>query len=164
MEGVCAHCGRGIADRYVMRVNERDYHENCLACVECSAPLSRSCYSRDCKFYCRADYERIYAVKCARCQQKLDSNDLVMRVPAAAVQHQSLNGRPADGPVFHVDCFVCCICGDPLLRGAHFILRHGQPICKREFQNDIYNMNSPQGSLDKFSWGSLGDFFFFFCE
>ncbi|XP_011496441.1 PREDICTED: LIM homeobox transcription factor 1-beta-like isoform X2 [Ceratosolen solmsi marchali] len=138
IEGVCANCGHGIADRYVMRVDERNYHENCLACAECSTPLSDSCYARDCKFYCRADYKRLYAVKCARCQQKIDCNDLVMRMPV-----QSVNGRP-DGPVFHVACFVCCICGDPLLRGAHFILRHGQPLCKREFPNDIYNMNSLQ--------------------
>lgn len=142
MEGVCASCGRGIADRYLMRVNERDYHETCLSCAECSTPLSRSCYSRDCKLLCRADYERIYGVKCARCHQKIDCNDLVMRVPAV----QTVNGR-ADGSVFHVDCFVCCICGEPLLRGAHFILRQGLPLCKREFQNDIYNMNSPQGRL-----------------
>lgn len=141
MEGICANCGRGISDRYVMRVNERDYHENCLSCSECSTPLSHTCYTRDCKLYCRADYERIYGVKCARCQQKLDCNDLVMRVPV-----QSVNGR-AGGPVFHIDCFVCCICGESLPRGAHFILRHGQPLCKREFPSDIYSMNSPQGEF-----------------
>ncbi|XP_001605174.1 LIM homeobox transcription factor 1-beta isoform X2 [Nasonia vitripennis] len=137
MEGVCANCGRGIADKYVMRVNERNYHETCLSCCECSAPLSHVCYARDCKFYCRADYQRIYGAKCARCRQKIESNELVMRVPNCS--QSALNG-----PVFHVDCFVCCICGDQLLRGAHYILRHGLPLCKREFQNDIYNMNSPQ--------------------
>ncbi|XP_014214574.1 LIM homeobox transcription factor 1-beta-like [Copidosoma floridanum] len=134
----CASCGRSIADRFLLRVNERDYHESCLACSVCATPFSDTCYTRDCKFYCREDYERIYGTKCGRCQQKLDSNDLVMRVQTGMV-----NGRPK-GPIFHVECFVCCVCNEQLLRGAHFILRHGQPLCKREFQNDIYNMNSPQ--------------------
>lgn len=149
LEGVCASCGRVIADRYVMRVNERNYHESCLSCAECATPLSLSCYARDCKFYCKQDYERIYATKCARCQQKIESSDLVMKVPI-----QSINNRP-DSSIFHVECFVCCICNDPLLRGAHFILRQGLPLCKREFHNDIFNMNSPQGSYVVF---------FFLCD
>ncbi|XP_023317380.1 LIM homeobox transcription factor 1-beta-like [Trichogramma pretiosum] len=161
MEGVCAQCGRTISDRYVMRVNERDYHEACLACCECSAPLSHSCYTRDCKLYCRLDYERVFGAKCGRCQQKLDCNDLVQRVPAIVSplqQQQQTNNNPeppssgggackpgvGGGAVFHVDCFVCCICGEPLLRGAPYILRHGQPLCKREFPSDIYSLNSPQ--------------------
>ncbi|XP_058798262.1 LIM homeobox transcription factor 1-beta-like isoform X2 [Phymastichus coffea] len=138
LEGVCASCGRVITDRYVMRVNERNYHESCLSCAECATPLSHSCYARDCKFYCKQDYQRIYATKCARCQQKIESSDLVMKV-----NMQSISSR-ADLSIFHVECFVCCICGDPLVRGAHFILRQGLPLCKREFHNDIFNMNSPQ--------------------
>ena len=142
MEGVCANCGRGISDRYMMRVNERDYHETCLACAECSAPLSDVCYTRNCKLYCRTDYERIYGTKCSRCHQRIDCTDMVMRVPV-----QTINGRPG-GPIFHVDCFACCICGEQLIRGAHYIIRQGQPLCKREFQNDIY-MSSPQGGCSR---------------
>ncbi|KAJ8670580.1 hypothetical protein QAD02_001839 [Eretmocerus hayati] len=163
LEGVCASCGRTILDRYVMRVNERDYHEACLSCCECSQPLSRTCYTRDCKLYCWADYERIYSTKCARCQQRIDCNEMVQRLPPPLtaqsqpgllqpglhLQSQqpgltSLVGGRLEGPVFHVDCFVCCVCGEPLRRGALYKLKHGQPLCKREFQNDIYNINSPQ--------------------
>ncbi|XP_015586197.1 LIM homeobox transcription factor 1-beta [Cephus cinctus] len=128
LEAICAGCGRGIADRYVMRVSERSYHEDCLSCAACATPLTHSCFIRDLKLYCRADYERIFGVKCARCMEKISCSDLVMR---------------AAGLIFHVECFACCMCGQMLPRGAHFILRQGQPICRRDFEHELF-LNSPQ--------------------
>ncbi|EFN83212.1 LIM homeobox transcription factor 1-beta isoform X1 [Harpegnathos saltator] len=128
LETICAGCGRTIADKYVMRVAERNYHEECLSCTACGAMLSHSCFIRDLKLYCRSDYEKIFGVKCARCMEKISCSDLVMRVASL---------------VFHVECFMCCMCGQPLPRGAHFILRQGQPICRRDFEHELY-LNSPQ--------------------
>ncbi|XP_012269061.1 LIM homeobox transcription factor 1-beta isoform X1 [Athalia rosae] len=127
LEAICAACGRGIADRYVMRVGEKSYHEDCLSCAVCASPLVHTCFTRDHKLYCRVDYERIFAVKCGRCMEKIRCSDLVMRVP---------------GFFFHVECFACCMCGQNLPRGAQFILRQGQPICKRDFDHEHY-LNSP---------------------
>lgn len=131
LETICAGCGRTIVDKYVMRVAERNYHEECLSCTACGSMLSHSCFIRDLKLYCRSDYERIFGVKCARCIEKISCSDLVMRVA---------------GLVFHVECFACCMCGQPLPRGAHFILRHGQPICRRDFEHELF-LNSPQGEF-----------------
>jgi len=113
-----------------MRVADRIYHEECLSCTACGAMLSHSCFIRDLKLYCRTDYERIFGVKCARCLEKVSTSDLVM--------------RPVSGLVFHVECFACCMCGQPLPRGAHYVLRQGQPICRRDFEREMY-LNSPQG-------------------
>ncbi|KAI4473326.1 hypothetical protein M0804_015392 [Polistes exclamans] len=129
LETICAGCGRTITDKYVMRVMERNYHEECLSCAACAAPLSQSCFIRDLKFYCRSDYERIFSVKCARCMEKISCSEMVMRVA---------------GLIFHMECFACCMCGQPLQRGAHYILRQGQPICLQDLEHELY-MKSPQG-------------------
>lgn len=131
LEAVCTGCGNGIVDRYVMRVEERSYHEGCLSCAACHAPLSKKCFTRDLKLYCKTDYERIFGVKCARCMEMISCSDFVMRVANL---------------VFHLDCFACVMCGENLPRGAHFILRQGQPICMRDFEHELH-LNSSHGKF-----------------
>ena len=55
---VCEGCGLGIADRYVMRVADGSWHEDCLVCCICHAPLVHSCFTRSGRIYCRQDYDR----------------------------------------------------------------------------------------------------------
>ncbi|XP_043579387.1 LIM/homeobox protein LMX-1.2-like isoform X2 [Bombus pyrosoma] len=128
LETICAGCGRTIVDKYVMQVAGRNYHEECLSCAACATPLTHSCFIRELKLYCRNDYERIFGVKCARCMEKISCSDFVLRAP---------------GLVFHVECFACCMCGQPLLPGTQYFLRQGQPICRRDYEHELY-LNSPQ--------------------
>jgi LIM homeobox transcription factor 1 len=55
---VCEGCGQKIHDRFLMRVADASWHEHCLACSECGVLLSHSCYCRNSKLYCKADYDR----------------------------------------------------------------------------------------------------------
>lgn len=55
---ICEGCGHKIYDRYLMRVENQTYHEHCLKCAVCTSNLSHSCYSRNTKLYCKADYDR----------------------------------------------------------------------------------------------------------
>ena len=55
---MCEGCGLGIADRYVMRVADGSWHEDCLVCCICHAPLVHSCFTRSGRVYCRQDYDR----------------------------------------------------------------------------------------------------------
>lgn len=55
---LCDACCRPICDRYIMRVTDISFHENCLQCTSCSLKLSNSCFVRDRKIFCRLDYER----------------------------------------------------------------------------------------------------------
>lgn len=133
-EPTCAGCGLGIVDRFLMSVRDemsvdRSYHEDCLSCSVCGTILTKSCFIRNLKLYCRADYEQIFGVKCARCSIIIGGKDLVMRVADL---------------VFHINCFGCYMCGQPLPTGAHFILRQNQPVCRRDFEHEMY-INSPQG-------------------
>ena len=130
-EPICASCGNIIVDRYIMRVNDRIYHEDCLSCTECGTILTESCFTKNLKLYCRTDYEHIFGGKCARCSVRINGTELVRR---------------AANLVFHMHCFGCWMCGQPLPTGAHFILRQGQPICRRDFEHEMY-LNSPQGLL-----------------
>ncbi|XP_046736056.1 LIM homeobox transcription factor 1-alpha [Diprion similis] len=132
---ICAACGRGIADRYVMRVIERSYHEDCLSCAACASPLAHSCFTRDHKLYCRADYDRIYGHKCLGCGLTVAAEELVMRA--------------GEEGAFHLRCFVCVVCGSRLQKGDQFVLKQGQLFCRADYEKEVEMM---QG------YTQLGDF------
>ncbi|CAG9855556.1 unnamed protein product [Phyllotreta striolata] len=54
---ICEGCGQKIHDRYLMRVGDSSWHEHCLCCSICGVLLSHSCYTRNTKLYCKADYD-----------------------------------------------------------------------------------------------------------
>ncbi|MEQ2224741.1 hypothetical protein ILYODFUR_010573 [Ilyodon furcidens] len=55
---VCAACESPIADRFLLRVNERSWHETCVKCAVCLSALTGTCYCRDRLLYCKHDYEK----------------------------------------------------------------------------------------------------------
>ncbi|KAK9392335.1 LIM/homeobox protein LMX-1.2 [Crotalus adamanteus] len=57
-QAVCEGCQRPISDRFLMRVNESSWHEECLQCAVCQQALTTSCYFRDRKLYCKQDYQQ----------------------------------------------------------------------------------------------------------
>lgn len=65
----------------------------------------------------------MFSVKCLRCSDRVLPNDMVMR---------------AQNYVFHLTCFVCCVCCQPLQKGEQFILRNGQLFCRHDFEKDLY--------------------------
>ncbi|KAI7797665.1 LIM homeodomain protein [Triplophysa rosa] len=58
-QAVCEGCQRPISDRFLMRVNESSWHEECLQCAVCQQPLTTSCYFRERKLYCKHDYQHV---------------------------------------------------------------------------------------------------------
>lgn len=78
-------------------------------------------------------YYRKFGVKCSRCGDQLLPRAEVMRVQSH---------------VFHLQCFVCVVCCQPLVKGAEFVLRGGQLFCKQEFEKELYMMQqaSPSGT------------------
>ncbi|XP_076265123.1 LIM homeobox transcription factor 1 alpha [Rhynchophorus ferrugineus] len=122
---MCEGCGQKIHDRYLMRVGDASWHEHCLCCSVCGVLLSHSCYTRNMKLYCKADYDRIFGVKCSRCGDRLLPHEMVMR----AQQH-----------VYHLPCFICVVCCQPLQKGEQFVLRAGQLFCRQDFEKELYLM------------------------
>lgn len=58
MREVCAGCDTPISDRFLLRVNERSWHEGCVKCAVCLQPLAGTCYCRNRQLYCKHDYEK----------------------------------------------------------------------------------------------------------
>uniref|UniRef100_A0A8C0Z7U7 LIM zinc-binding domain-containing protein n=1 Tax=Cyanistes caeruleus TaxID=156563 RepID=A0A8C0Z7U7_CYACU len=60
----CSGCGSLIRDRFLLRVNERSWHQRCLRCCACGLVLAgNSCFSRECRLYCRHDYLRSHSLE-----------------------------------------------------------------------------------------------------
>ncbi|XP_077986769.1 LIM homeobox transcription factor 1-alpha-like [Glandiceps talaboti] len=128
---VCAGCQQTIEDRFLMRVMENSWHEQCLQCSICQSPLSRSCYFKDRKLYCKADYEKLFSTKCNGCLQSIPSNELVMR---------------ALSNVYHLRCFLCVICNQRLQKGDEFVVRDNQLFCKVDYEKEYGSVQpSPSG-------------------
>ncbi|XP_064456980.1 LIM homeobox transcription factor 1-beta-like isoform X2 [Ornithodoros turicata] len=119
---VCVGCGLPIVDRYILRVMELSWHESCLQCSVCHAHLQESCYSRDRKLFCKADYDKLFGVKCAGCLGGIGPSELVMR----ALEH-----------VFHVSCFACVVCCRALQKGDQFVVRAGRLYCRPDYEKEL---------------------------
>ncbi|XP_044054775.1 LIM homeobox transcription factor 1-alpha isoform X1 [Siniperca chuatsi] len=114
---VCAGCHRLIRDRFLLRVTDGLWHEECVRCAACGDALKNSCFLRDRKLYCKRDYADLFAVRCGGCAEAIFPTELVMRAGAA---------------VFHLRCFTCSICSCHLQTGDRCVLREGQLLCARE--------------------------------
>jgi hypothetical protein len=55
---VCEGCCELIFSRFVMKVGNTTWHEECLFCSECHVALNNSCFYKDGRLFCRTDYER----------------------------------------------------------------------------------------------------------
>ncbi len=56
---ICEGCGQKIRDRWLLKVGDTPWHEDCLNC--------------------KHDYDRIFGVKCGRCAERVLPQELVMR-------------------------------------------------------------------------------------
>ncbi|XP_053320326.1 LIM homeobox transcription factor 1-alpha-like [Spea bombifrons] len=133
---VCAGCGNTISDRFLLRVNERSWHECCVKCAACLQTLSGTCYFRNRQLYCKEDYEKLFATKCNSCLKTVMPSELIMRV---------LNN------VYHVACFYCCECEKRLERGDEFVLKEGQLLCRSDYEREKEMLSTfsltPAGSV-----------------
>ncbi|KAK2835611.1 hypothetical protein Q5P01_016095 [Channa striata] len=114
---VCAGCHRPITDRFLLRVTDGLWHEECVRCAACGDALANSCFLRDRKLYCKRDYADLFAVRCGGCAKAISPAELVMRAGAA---------------VFHLRCFTCSVCSCRLQTGDRCVLREGQLLCARQ--------------------------------
>lgn len=120
---LCAGCGGRIVERVLLHSMDRFWHETCLKCNCCAAPLadSSSCYIKSGMILCRNDYFRMFGScgQCAACGQTIPPSELVMRAGGGAL-------------VFHVRCFCCSKCSATLSRGDRYLLVNGALVCEHD--------------------------------
>ncbi|XP_073510240.1 LIM homeobox transcription factor 1-alpha-like isoform X2 [Phyllobates terribilis] len=136
MNEVCAGCGCTISDRFLLRVNDRSWHECCVKCAACLQILSGTCYYRNRQLYCKEDYEKLFSTKCNSCLKTVLPSEFIMRV----LSH-----------VYHVACFYCCECERRLERGDEFVLKEGQLLCRSDYEREREMLSAfsltPAGSV-----------------
>ncbi|XP_037530625.1 LIM homeobox transcription factor 1-alpha [Nematolebias whitei] len=135
VRAVCAGCHRPIRDRFLLRVTDCLWHEECVRCAACGDALRNSCFLRDRKLYCKRDYSDLFAVRCGGCEKAVRPAELVMH---------------AGSTVFHLRCFTCSVCSCRLQTGDHCVLRDGQLLCDREdyHQCESSPLSSDTGKSD----------------
>lgn len=55
---ICTGCAQPIEDRFLLKVMDNSWHEQCLQCSVCQQALTHSCYVKDRKLFCKLDYDK----------------------------------------------------------------------------------------------------------
>lgn len=126
----CASCLMPIKDRFIFNVINRNFHQECVRCSDCSVGLNEKCFSQDGKLYCRMDYWRRFGPKCSACQEPIKPTEFVQKLK------QDL--------IYHLSCFVCQDCKRHLQAGEQLhLLEDKRILCKRDYLNN----HQPAGLL-----------------
>ncbi|CAG2109555.1 unnamed protein product, partial [Medioppia subpectinata] len=131
----CGGCGHKICDRYYLLTVDRQWHCRCLKCSQCGQQLESqlTCFSRHGLIYCRQDYNRLFLWQtCVRCRQSIQPKQLVMRISADV----DIDGHNTSH-YYHVDCFTCVTCDQPLRKGDHFGRHNNYIYCRYHYQQLI---------------------------
>ncbi|XP_048832800.1 LIM homeobox transcription factor 1-alpha [Brienomyrus brachyistius] len=139
-KSVCEGCQQMIRDKYLLRVSDGFWHEQCVKCSACREPLKNSCFLRDNKLYCKRDYENLFAARCGGCSGAIGPSELVMR---------------ARESVYHLCCFCCSVCARRLRKGDRCVLRDGRLLCARDCGAPASPATSESGKSEEEEDGPL---------
>lgn len=75
---------------------------------------------------------RLYATRCASCSQPMRSHELFMRAEKPAPSGQDAEKSQL---IYHVSCFVCSVCQQPLSAGDQYVIDplDGRLICSTDY-------------------------------
>ncbi|KAF1758518.1 hypothetical protein GCK72_014976 [Caenorhabditis remanei] len=105
----CNCCNEQIYDRFIYRMDNRSYHENCVKCTICESPLAEKCFWKNGRIYCSQHYYKDHSShRCAGCKKGVSPTDMVYKLKA--------------GLVFHVECHCCSLCGRHLSPGEQILV------------------------------------------
>ncbi|CAD5229995.1 unnamed protein product [Bursaphelenchus okinawaensis] len=116
----CHDCMEPIKERFLLNVDNHNYHSNCIRCSDCSMNLQEmpSCFVKHGSLYCKPCYGQKFQTKCAHCERQIQPTDWVRRA-----RHY----------VFHLACFSCTHCKRQLSTKEEFCLQENRLLCKQHY-------------------------------
>ncbi|XP_074474200.1 PDZ and LIM domain protein 5b isoform X1 [Sebastes fasciatus] len=133
---MCNKCNNVIRGPFLVAMG-MSWHPEEFNCSRCHSSLADGCFVEEKgQVYCERCYEQYLAPTCGRCQQKI-----LGEVMNALKQ------------TWHVSCFVCVACQQPI-RGSTFHMEDGQPYCEKDYYNlfgsSCHGCDFPIEAGDKF--------------
>jgi len=117
----CAGCNGRIESGKVVQVQDSNWHEACFICCECRESLSGKVYMyHQQQYFCKPDYQALFAVKCTRCRQEADGPCVNIQTPDGAQL------------TYHQKCYLCRKC-NVHLRGRGAYQYEGDIYCKTHY-------------------------------
>ncbi|XP_033643223.1 LIM/homeobox protein Lhx3-like isoform X2 [Asterias rubens] len=119
----CAGCDQSILDRFILKVQDRSWHAKCLKCVDCQVQLNERCFTRGGQLFCKEDFFKRYAARCASCDKSIAPKEQVRR---------------AQDNAYHLQCFACVYCKRLLATGDEFyLMKDNKLACKNDYEVSI---------------------------
>ncbi|XP_053195362.1 PDZ and LIM domain protein 5b [Scomber japonicus] len=133
---MCNKCNNVIRGPFLVAMGMA-WHPEEFNCSHCHSSLTdRGFVEERGQVYCVHCYEEFFAPTCARCHQKI-----LGEIMNALKQ------------TWHVNCFVCVACQQPI-RGNMFHMEDGQPYCEKDYYNmfgtNCHGCDFPIEAGDKF--------------
>lgn len=121
---ICPGCSSEVADQFEYTIKGTHWHRNCVRCCVCKKKLSKKCYEKHRKLYCKHHFFRTFGVNCSSCWRPILATDMVRNI-----HHEK---------IYHAACFICFRCGKILADGddAYFVktdLIDGGPFCYTDY-------------------------------
>ncbi|KAF9978983.1 hypothetical protein BGZ73_007870 [Actinomortierella ambigua] len=112
----CAHCDTAIENECLTALG-KTWHPEHFFCRSCGDPFGEDGYMiHEDRPYCEKDYLRLFAPKCAGCQD--------------AIQGDFINALKRK---WHRDCFGCTVCHIGFDNSSYFVL-DGEPYCETHYK------------------------------
>ncbi|XP_010775532.1 PDZ and LIM domain protein 5-like isoform X3 [Notothenia coriiceps] len=133
---MCNQCNTVIRGPFLVAMG-MSWHPEEFNCAHCRSSLAVGGFVEEKgQVYCERCYEQFLAPTCGHCQQKI-----LGEVMNALKQ------------TWHVSCFVCAACQQPI-RGNTFHMEDGQPYCEKDYYNlfgsSCHGCDFPIEAGDKF--------------
>ncbi|KAF9389808.1 hypothetical protein CPC16_005543 [Podila verticillata] len=113
----CGHCNSAIENECLTALG-KSWHPGHFFCRECGDPFEEDGYMVHDDFpYCEKDYLRLFAPKCAGCQDPIQGDFI-----------SALKGK------WHRDCFGCTVCHIGFDTTSYYV-ENGKPYCQAHYKN-----------------------------
>ncbi|XP_043605202.1 LIM domain only protein 3-like [Bombus pyrosoma] len=127
----CGGCGEVITERYLLKVLDMFWHEDCLKCNSCNCRLVEagpSLFIKSNLILCKKDYLKLFGHTghCAACNKTIPAFEMVMR---------------ARTNVYHLECFACQQCNYRFCIGDKFFLCENKILCESDYEERLVFAN-----------------------